>query len=145
MSQAHPTKVGPFETMIVDDALLMRTVITNFVKTLPDFTVVAFAAHGAQALEHLAARPNLALILLDIEMPGMDGFEFLRRAKLKTRAKFLVLSSVTVVGSTQAARAKLLGADAIVSKPSGAISFDLAEARGSELARVMRTLVTSPH
>jgi CheY-like chemotaxis protein len=133
-----------FETMIVDDALMMRSVISNFVQTMPEFKVVAFAPNGVEALNQLAQHPNLSLILLDIEMPEMDGFEFLRRAKLKTKAKFLVLSSVAVAGSTQAARAKMLGADAIVSKPSGAISFDLAEARGSELGRVMRALVKAP-
>jgi two-component system chemotaxis response regulator CheB/two-component system chemotaxis response regulator CheY len=84
---------------------------------------------------------DLSLILLDIEMPEMDGLEFLRHAKLKSKAKIIVLSSVALAGSPYAAKARALGADAIVTKPSGAVSLDLVDARGLELTDVMRRLV----
>jgi len=71
----------------------------------------------------------------------MDGLQFLRHAKMKTRAKVVILSSVAVAGSKQAAEARALGADAIVTKPSGAVSLDLADKRGDELARVMKKVV----
>lgn len=118
--------------MIVDDAALMRVTIQNLLKEDPALEVVGWAANGKQALEKLAdARPDL--IMLDIEMPEMDGLEFLRHARLKCRAKIIVLSSVTAAGSHKASQARSLGADAVVSKPSGAVSFDLKEKRGSEL------------
>jgi len=130
------------KVMIVDDAVMMRTVIGNFIRSaLPEFEIVATAANGKLALEQLHKWPDLALIMLDIEMPEMDGLEFLRHAKLRTRAKFLILSSVAVTGSPHAAKARELGAHAIVTKPSGAISMDLEHRRGSELAQVMKTLV----
>lgn len=128
------------EVMIVDDAVMMRTVVGNLVRTLPEFKIVATAENGKKALEQLGNWPNLKLILLDIEMPEMDGLEFLRHAKLRTRAKIVILSSVAVAGSPHAAKARQLGADAIVTKPSGAVSFDLAEKRGSEIVQVMRRL-----
>jgi two-component system, chemotaxis family, protein-glutamate methylesterase/glutaminase len=131
------------KVMIVDDALMMRTVIGNFVKSLPDFELAATAGNGKQALEQLKNHPDLALILLDIEMPEMDGLEFLRHAKMKTRAKIVILSSVAVAGSPHAAKARELGANAIVTKPSGAVSMDLAEKRGSELVQVMKKLVSA--
>lgn len=125
------------KVMVVDDSAMMRVVISNFVSSLPDFKVVATAENGKAALEQLGKFPDLNLILLDIEMPGMNGLEFLRHAKMKTRAKVVILSSVASAGSRQASEARSLGADAIITKPSGAVSMDLADKRGAELARVM--------
>jgi len=130
-----------YKVMIVDDAAMMRVVIGNFVAKLPGFSVAAVAENGKKALDHIAKRHDLDLILLDIEMPEMDGLQFLRHAKMKTRAKVVILSSVAVAGSKQAAEARALGADAIVTKPSGAVSLDLADKRGDELARVMNKVV----
>jgi chemotaxis response regulator CheB len=127
--------------MIVDDAAMMRLYISSFLKTLPDFKMVAQAANGQDALDKLSDHEDLDLILLDIEMPVMDGLEFLRHAKLKTRAKICMLSSVTVSGSPLAAKARELGADGVVTKPSGTVSHDLEERVGDELRRVMRSLV----
>jgi chemotaxis response regulator CheB len=131
------------KVMIVDDSAMMRLIIKSIVEKIPGFEVAANAANGRLALVELQKHSDLALILLDIEMPEMNGLEFLRHAKLKTRAKVCILSSVAVSGSPYAAKAHALGADAIVVKPSGAASYDLAEKRGSELAHVMRRLVAA--
>ena len=76
-------------------------------------------------------------------MPGMNGLEFLRHAKMRTRAKVIILSSVASAGSKQASEARSLGADAIVTKPSGAVSMDLADKRGAELSRVMSRVLAA--
>lgn len=131
------------KVMVVDDALMMRMVIGNFVNSLPGFEVVARAENGKVALEQLEKWPDINLILLDIEMPEMDGLEFLRYAKMRTKSKICILSSVAGSGSPYAAKARALGADAIVTKPSGAVSMDLAEKRGSELAQVLKKLVAA--
>ncbi|MEK4035183.1 response regulator [Methylocystis sp. IM3] len=131
------------KVMVVDDSAMMRVVISNFVSSLPDFKVVTSAENGKAALEQLAKFPDLNLILLDIEMPGMNGLEFLRHAKMKTRAKVVILSSVASAGSKQASEARSLGADAIITKPSGAVSMDLADKRGAELARVMSLVLAA--
>lgn len=132
-----------YKVMVVDDAAMMRLYISSFLRSLPEFELAAQANNGKEALEKLSDHPDLDLILLDIEMPVMDGLEFLRHAKLKTRAKICMLSSVTVSGSPIAAKARELGADGVVSKPSGTVSHDLEEKTGDELARVMRTLVAA--
>lgn len=132
----------PYNVMIVDDAAMMRLYIASFIRSLPDFKVVAQAANGQEALDKLTST-DVDLILLDIEMPVMDGLEFLRHAKLKTRAKICMLSSVAVSGSPHAAKARELGADGVVAKPSGTVSHDLEEKTGDELARTMRALVAA--
>lgn len=132
-----------YKVMIVDDAAMMRLYISSFLNALPDFKVAAQAANGREALDKLSEIPDLDLILLDIEMPVMDGLEFLRHAKLKTRAKICMLSSVTVQGSPHAAKARELGADGVVAKPSGTVSHDLEEKVGDELRDTMRRLVAA--
>ena len=133
----------PYNVMVVDDAAMMRLYITSFLRGLKDFKLVAQAANGKEALDKLSEVPDIDLILLDIEMPVMDVLEFLRHAKLKTRAKICMLSSVTVAGSPLAAKARELGADGVVAKPSGTVSHDLEEKTGDELARVMRSLMAA--
>ncbi|MDO9107349.1 MAG: response regulator [Methylovulum sp.] len=129
------------KVMIVDDSVMMRSVIRSFVDKMPDFKIAATAENGRKALDELAKHDDLSLILLDIEMPEMNGLQFLPYAKLKSKAKIIILSSVAIAGSPYAAKARELGADAIVTKPSGAVSLDLADKRGSELTQVMTRLV----
>jgi two-component system chemotaxis response regulator CheB len=131
-----------YKVMVVDDAAMMRLYISSFLASMPDFKMVAQASNGQEALDKLNDLPDLDLILLDIEMPVMDGLEFLRHAKLKTRAKICMLSSVTGAGSPMAAKARQLGADGIVAKPSGTVSHDLEEKTGDELRQTMRGLVS---
>ena len=122
--------------MLVDDSSMMRLIIRNLLVTDPNFLVSSSVDNGKKALGELET-VNPDLILLDLEMPEMDGVEFLRLGRSKTKAKIVVLSSIAPAGSPKAAQALSLGADAIISKPSGAVSFDLKDARGSELFRVI--------
>jgi chemotaxis response regulator CheB len=126
--------------MIVDDAAMMRLVIRNMLSNDPNLKITGFAANGQDALDQLAAfKPDL--ILLDIEMPEMDGLEFLRHVWLKSDAKIVILSSVMSENSSQAMQARALGADAVISKPSGAVSYDLEKQRGSELIQTIYRLL----
>ena len=126
--------------MIVDDAAMMRLVIMNMLSGDPHLQVGGFASNGREALEQLdTVRPDL--ILLDIEMPEMDGLEFLRHARLKSKAKVVVLTSVAPIGSQRATQALTLGAEAVITKPSGAVSYDLEEKRGTELRRAIYGLL----
>jgi len=128
------------KVMIVEDSNVMRLVIRNMINTNPNLMVVKTAANGKEALELLpSAQPDL--ILLDLEMPEMGGLEFLRQARLKTRAKIVVLSSIAIAGSPVAAQARSLGADGVISKPSGSVSYDLEEKRGSEFWQVIHQLL----
>ncbi len=130
--------------MLVDDSSMMRLVIRNMLAADPALVVAESVENGKLALDALAhVSPDL--ILLDLEMPLMDGLEFLRHARAKTLAKVVVLSSVAGPGSAKAAQALQLGADAVISKPSGAVSYNLKEARGSLLfSTIYRLLGMQP-
>lgn len=126
--------------MVVDDSPLMGLVVRNLFSDDPNVQIAGYAKNGKEALDKLdELKPDL--ILLDIEMPVMDGFEFLPRAKLKSRAKVLILSSIATAGSEVAAKARKLGADAVINKPSGAVSLDLKAKTGSELFQVVYKLL----
>jgi chemotaxis response regulator CheB len=126
--------------MIVDNAAMMRLVIKSVLSGDPNLKLAGFAASGQEALDQLAVvQPDL--ILLDIEMPEVNGLEFLRHARLKSEAKIVVLTSVAPNGSPQARQALALGADAVITKPSGAVSYDLEEKRGSELRQTIYRLL----
>lgn len=130
------------KVMIVDDSFLMRHILKNILKKDPVFEVVAEAANGEEALDQLSSIGDIDLILLDIEMPVMDGLEFMKSARLKTRARIIVVSSVAKFSSPEAKEALLLGAVDIIAKPSGVLSMDLEEKKSREVLDSVRRAVT---
>lgn len=123
--------------LVVDDSFLMRALIKSLVDADMRLEVVGDAANGKLALEQVKKlKPDV--ILLDIEMPEMNGIEFLKRVKLLSPAKVIVISSVVQPGSTQVTEAIHLGAFAVIEKPSGAMSLDLEQKKGHEIVRALR-------
>lgn len=65
---------GPIRTVLIDDSATALRNIAGFLQTLPEIAVVGTATSGAEGVElSRALRPELAL--LDVQMPGMNGFE----------------------------------------------------------------------
>jgi two-component system chemotaxis response regulator CheB len=123
--------------LVVDDSFVMRALIRDILAADPDLEVVGEAANGRLALDEAKAlTPNV--ILLDIEMPVMDGIECLKRLRLVSRAKVVIVSSVAQLGSPQAMEAQRLGAVRVVEKPSGAMSLDLGLKKGHEIVQAVR-------
>ena len=129
--------------LVVDDSFVMRTLIKDILSSDPDLTVVGESANGGDALEKVKLlSPDV--VLLDIEMPEVDGIEFLKRLKLVSPCKVLVVSSVAQVGSPKALEARRLGAFDIISKPSGALSLDLKTKKGSDIVIMTRRAAGLP-
>ncbi len=129
--------------LVVDDSFMMRTLVANIVKSDPDLSVVGDAENGKIGCAKVASlTPDV--VLLDIEMPEMDGLEALKRIKLSSKSKVIILSSVAQVGSPQAMEARRLGAFDVIAKPSGAMSLDIKEKRGSEIVKAVRKAAGLP-
>lgn len=67
----------PIRTLLVDDEPIARQVLREELESVPDVEVIGEAPNGVDALQAIEAlRPDL--VLLDLQMPGMDGFEVVR-------------------------------------------------------------------
>jgi two-component system chemotaxis response regulator CheB len=126
--------------LVVDDSLMMRAVMSDIIAADETFEVVGEAANGAEAVER-ARELEPDLILLDIEMPVMDGIDALKRLSLFCRSKVVIVSSTAQVASPQAIEARRLGAADVVAKPSGALSLDLDAKRGHDIVKAARRAV----
>ncbi|MET0702432.1 MAG: response regulator, partial [Mycobacterium sp.] len=95
---------------------------------------VVTASSGTEALAVLSAG-DIDLVLLDIVMPEMDGYEVCRRIRSDPQTEFLPVVMITASGSDQRLTALEAGADDFVAKP-----FDKSEllARVASLARIKR-------
>ncbi|MBP0446088.1 response regulator [Roseomonas sp. SSH11] len=130
-------------TLVVDDSAMMRRLVRESLAADPAFAVVAEAADGREALERIAGQ-SPELILLDIEMPVLDGLGVLREWALSGTGAVVVVSSAAVPGGEVATEARRLGASAVVGKPSGAFSPDLGERQGEAIRRAARRAVGLP-
>lgn len=133
----------PIRTLVVDDSAMMRRLVRESLRPDPDFAVVAEAADGGEALSRIAEEEP-GLILLDIEMPVLDGLGVLRDWALRGSGAVVVVSSAAVPGGEVAVEARRLGASAVVGKPSGAFSPDLGERQGEAIRRAARRAVGLP-
>src|ERR1700730_2831535 len=95
--------------LVVDDSALMRRLITEIVEADPDLRVVDVAENGKVALQKVREhRPDC--VLLDVEMPELSGLDTMRRLRLRSSAKVVILSHLGHEGSRVRAEAFRLGA-----------------------------------
>jgi two-component system chemotaxis response regulator CheB len=111
--------------LIVDDSALMRNLIGRMVEDTPGLVVADKAMNGNFALQKIP-RVNPDIICLDLEMPEMNGIEFLKeRKKQGIEIPVVILSSIAEKGAEITMEALSLGASDFVQKPSGSISGDI--------------------
>jgi len=111
--------------LVVDDSALMRNLISHMVEDTPGLTVADKAMNGYFALQKIP-RCNPDIIVLDLEMPEMNGIEFLKERKNRgIEIPVVILSSIAAKGAEITMEALSLGASDFVQKPSGSISEDI--------------------
>ncbi|MCL2721122.1 MAG: chemotaxis response regulator protein-glutamate methylesterase [Treponema sp.] len=111
--------------LVVDDSALMRNLISRMIEDTPGLSVAEKAMNGYFALQKIP-RVNPDVIVLDLEMPEMNGIEFLKeRKKQGIDIPVVILSSIAAKGAEITMEALSLGASDFVQKPSGSISEDI--------------------
>ncbi len=104
------------QALIIDDSRPIRRIESDILKELGFET--ADAANGKQALEMLQASPVPDVVLVDWNMPEMDGLEFIRSVRGNDRySDMVVLMVTTETESDQMLRALSAGADEYLMKP----------------------------
>ena len=103
--------------LVVDDSAYLRKMISHMLRSSPLLDVVGFARDGAEALERVQElKPDV--VTVDLNMPIMDGAEFIRRQMAVEPLAVVVVSIASEEGSL-AAQAMEAGAVEFVRKPTG--------------------------
>jgi CheY-like chemotaxis protein len=104
----------PAKVLAVDDSELMHRMYDVMLRGVP----LLHARDGHEALDRLAEHPDIDLVLLDIHMPGMNGFELLTELGARGAVPGLAVIVVTVAGRDEdASRGLAAGAAAYLTKP----------------------------
>ena len=114
------------KVLIVDDSALIRSVMSEIVNSQADMEVVATAPDPLVARE-LIKKHNPDVLTLDVEMPKMDGLDFLEKLMRLRPMPVLMVSSLTERGSEITMRALELGAVDFVTKPKLSIQAGMRE------------------
>lgn len=110
----------PLRLLVIDDSALYRQLVRNTLREIPGVEVVGIAKSGQEALT-LIDELDPDLLTLDVQMPVVNGIEVLRALKMKrSRARAIMLSSLTANGAQITTDALLEGAFDFIHKPSGA-------------------------
>jgi len=117
------------KVLVVDDAVVVRKIVTDTLGSDPEIEVIATAANGKIALQKIPQlKPDI--LTLDIEMPEMDGIETLTEArKLYKDLPIIMFSALTERGGSKTLEALALGATDYVTKPANVRSVSIAKQR----------------
>ena len=104
------------KVMVVDDSAVVRQVVTAMLNEDPEIEVIAAAADPLLAMARMQVQwPDV--IVLDIEMPRMDGITFLKKIMAERPTPVVICSTLTEKGAQTSMAALAAGAVAIITKP----------------------------
>jgi len=112
--------------LIIDDSALIRSLLTEIIGKQPDLEVIGTAPDPLVAREMIRAM-NPDVLTLDVEMPRMDGLDFLEKLMRLRPTPVVMVSTLTERGAEVTMRALELGAIDFVAKPKLGISSGMKE------------------
>jgi two-component system chemotaxis response regulator CheB len=123
------------KVLVVDDSALIRKLMTEMINRAPDMIVIG-AAPDPYAARELIKQHNPDVLTLDVEMPKMDGLDFLEKLMRLHPMPVVMVSTLTERGSDITLRALELGAVDFVSKPKLDIAQGMSDVADGILDRI---------
>jgi len=125
----------PIRVMIVDDSAIVRQVASEAINAQPDMTVLATAVDPLFAIDKMRKEwPDV--VVLDIEMPRMDGLTFLRKLMAERPTPVVICSTLVESGARASFEALSAGAVGLVTKPKVGLKQFLQDESDSLVAAV---------
>ncbi len=139
--QSDARLASRIRVLIVDDSAVMRSLLRSVISTDAALEVAGTAPDGLSALNALSVvRPDI--VLLDVEMPVMDGLETLKQLRERSpRLPIIMCSALTQRGAQVTIESLASGASDYVAKPAGQVSRETAtQALAAELIPKIRAM-----
>lgn len=138
---------APVRVLVVDDSAVIRQLLTGLLSEDPEIQVVGSAPDPFVARERIKEL-NPDVITLDVEMPNMNGVEFLKKIMTLRPMPVVMISTLTQVGAEITLEALEIGAVDFVPKPVHNVAAELAKIQGDLQTKVKaaaRSRVTARH
>jgi len=133
----------PYRVMVVDDSAVIRGLLTRSIEQDPLIKVIASVGNGEQAIKALD-RHDVEVIILDIEMPVMDGLTALPKLlETKPGVQVVMASTLTRKNAEVSLRALQAGAADYVTKPSSTSELTSTDAFRRELTEKVKALAAA--
>ncbi|MEW6682350.1 MAG: chemotaxis-specific protein-glutamate methyltransferase CheB [Nitrospirota bacterium] len=137
----QPEASAATRVVVVDDSAFYRQALVMMLKEIPGVEVVGTATDGLEAIQAVTKyRPTL--ITLDLEMPRMDGFGFLRWLMRTAPTPVLVISAASAASNVF--QALDLGAADFLAKPTHLASWEILKVRQDLQTKISAIVAASP-
>ncbi len=139
-AQTRPDEAAPIRVMLVDDSAVVRGIFRRTLETNPEIEVVSSANNGQAAVESLARHP-VDVIVLDIEMPVMDGMTALPKLlAVDPTVQVIMASTLTQRNADISIQALAAGAADYIPKPVARHEIHSSEAFKRDLLNKVKAL-----
>ena len=133
----------PVRVLIVDDSAFMRKSLSAMLESDPRIQVTGVARNGEEAL-HQTSELHPDVITMDVEMPGMNGIEALKRIMAERPTPVIMVSSLTSEGAAETLTALELGAVDYVPKQLDGVATKISEIQTDLIAKVLAVKHAEP-
>jgi two-component system, chemotaxis family, protein-glutamate methylesterase/glutaminase len=132
----------PIRVLLIDDSAVVRQVLQSILDQEPDIQVIAVASDPVFALDKMSKEwPDV--IVLDIEMPRMDGITFLKKVMAEHPTPVVICSSLTEKGAETTMQALAAGAVEIITKPKIGLKNFLLESSNELVSAIRAAALTN--
>lgn len=139
----HEMPSQKYKAVVVDDSNFMVTILSDILETDGRIEVIGKGSNGEEAIK-LNNDLDPDVILLDIEMPKMDGLEATRKIMSDKPTPIVILSAMGDKVANMAVKALNAGAVDFISKTSGSLSMDIRKKSDEILNKLIKAAESSP-